>query len=119
MDDVDRAAFFERMERTVNKFGWLVYAIALLSNHFHVYFRTPEPNLSAGAQFLLSHYARMFNRRHNRTGHVFEGRFRCRVIESLSYAWNVSRYVHLNPVPAIVDHPGKWAWSSFQGYCDP
>jgi hypothetical protein len=90
-----------------------------MTNHFHLYFRTPQPNLSRGAQFLLGNYAQQFNRRHRRSGHVFEGRFRCQVIENESYAWTVSRYVHLNPVPAIVEHPADWPWSSYAGYRDP
>ena len=117
-DDEDRHAFFDRMSETVSRFSWRVYAITLMSNHFHIYFRTPQPNLSRGAQFLLAHYAQTFNRRWRRSGHLFEGRFRCKVIETMSYAWTVSRYVHLKPVAVLVDHPRKWCWSSFPGYCN-
>ena len=55
-DDLDRETFFHWMERTVDKFGWPVYAIALMSNHFHLYFRTPDASLSRGAQYLLGGY---------------------------------------------------------------
>ena len=54
LDDADRQAYFDLSGRTVEKFGWLVYAIALMSNRFHLYFRTPEANLSRGGQFLLA-----------------------------------------------------------------
>ena len=86
-DDLDRQEFFRLMERTVDRFAWEVYAITLMSNHFHLYFRTPKPNLSRGAQYLLGNYASAFNRRHQRDGHLLQGRFRCQVIESERYAW--------------------------------
>ena len=118
LDDEDRQSFFDLAERTVHKYGWLIYAITLMSNHPHLYFRTPQPNLSRGAQYLLGNYACQFNRRHGRSGHVLEGRFRCKVIEDTTYSWTVSRYVHLNCTPVLVAHPADWPWSSYPGYCD-
>lgn len=119
LDDVDRQSFMDRMGETVDKFGWLVYAFELMSNHFHLFFRTPQPNLCRGMQWLLGGYARSFNRRHGFSGHVLEARYRCGVIEDETYAWTVSRYIHLNPVGVLVDHPLHWPWSSYPGYCDP
>jgi REP element-mobilizing transposase RayT len=119
MCDDDRIEFFARCEKTVNRFGWLIYAAVQMTNHFHLLFKTPEPNLCRGAQFLLGPYAQAFNRRHKRKGHVFEGRYCCCVVEDETYLWGVSRYNHLNPVPAIVDHPVLWPWSSYPGYREP
>ncbi len=116
--DDDRIAFFERCENTVNRFGWRIYSAVQMTNHFHLLFKTPTPNLCRGAQFLLGPYAQSFNRRHRRSGHVFEGRYRCRVVEHEEYLWAVSRYDHLNPVPIIVEHPSQWPWSSYAGYRD-
>jgi REP element-mobilizing transposase RayT len=118
-DDEDRQCFLERMSQTVAKFGWLVYAFALMTNHFHWFFRTPDPDLCRGMQYLLGQYAGRFNRRHRRSGHLFQGRFRCKVIEDETYHWSVSRYVHLNPTPALAMHPAQWPWSSYPGFCDP
>ena len=118
LDDRDRQAFLDRVAAMVAKLGWLVYAFALTSNHFHLFFRTPQPDLCRGMQFLLGQYARRFNRSHRRSGALFEGRFRCQVVENESYFWT-SRYVHLNPVPQLVRHPAAWPWSSYEGYCDP
>ena len=68
-------------------------------------------------QRLLSGYAIGWGRRHRRSGHVFQGRFRAQLIEDESYFWTVSRYLHLNPVRAkLVDHPQDWPWSSYPGY---
>jgi hypothetical protein len=65
-------------------------------------------------------YATLFNKRHNRTGALFEGRFHPEPVESEGHSWEVSRYIHLNPVRAgIVDDPAKYAWSSYGYYLDP
>lgn len=116
--DGDRIAFFERCEKTVDRFGWLVFAAMQMTNHFHMVFQTPEANLCDGAQYLLGGYATKFNRSHGRTGHVFEGRYRAKLIESDEYLWTVSRYAHLNAT-AIVNNPAEWPWSSYPGYCNP
>lgn len=118
-DDLDRNVFFERIGTTVAKYCWEMFAAVLMINHFHLFFRTPQPNLSRGMQFLLGGYAAYFNQRHERVGHLFQGRFRSRLIEDESYFWCVSRYVHLNPVPVLVPRPELWPWSSYAGYVDP
>ena len=117
-DDRDRQHWLDTLERTTGLFRWELFAFVLMSNHFHLFLRTPEPNLSRGMQRLLSGYAIWWARRHRRPGHVFQGRFRAQVIEDESYFWTVSRYLHLNPVRAdqLVDHPRDWPWSSYPGY---
>jgi len=118
VDDVDRDAFFERVGKTVEKYGWQMFAVTFMTNHFHLFFRTPQTNLSRGMQFLLSGYAAKWNQRHSKTGHVFQGRFRGHLVEDETYFWSVSRYVHLNPVPVLVERPEQWNWSSYVGYID-
>jgi REP element-mobilizing transposase RayT len=113
--------FWRRIGETVERFGWEMFAATLMTNHFHLFFRTPEANLSRGMQSLLSGYAQWWNRRHRQSGHVFQGRFRGHVIENETYFWTVSRYVHLNPVPVpvLVASPRDWPWSTYAGSVDP
>ena len=82
-DAEDRSEFFDRCATIVERFGWLIYSVVQMTNHFHLLFKTPKANLCRGAQVLLGPYA-YFNRRHVRSGHVFEGRHRCRVVEDES-----------------------------------
>jgi REP element-mobilizing transposase RayT len=119
LDDVDRNGFFDGVGSTVEKYGWQIFASVLMTNHFHLFFRTPQANLSRGMQFLLGGYATWWNQRHQRGGHVFQGRFRGHLVEDETYVWVVSRYVHLNPVGVLVDFPEQWKWSSYAGYLDP
>jgi hypothetical protein len=90
-----------------------------MPNHIHLFFRTPQANLSRGMQYLLSGYANWYAKRHQHTGHLFQGRFKGELIEDESYFWTVSRYIHLNPIRGkrpLVQHPMDWRWSSYPGY---
>src|SRR4026207_2140583 len=75
VDDEDPDTFFQRIGKTVQRFAWEMFAAGLMTNHFHLFFRTPQPNLSRGMQYLLGGYASWWNARHHYSGHVFQGRF--------------------------------------------
>jgi len=119
-DDQDRHEFVRLLDRTANRYGWRVFAWVLMDNHFHLFFRIPTPSLSAGMHDFESGYAAQFNRRNQRQGPLFQGRFHDVVVESESHSWELSRYVHLNPCRAgIVSRPESWFWSSYRRYLDP
>jgi putative transposase len=118
-DDDDRRRLLEFLGRAVARCSWRIYAFVVLSNHFHLVLKTPQPNLARGMQALLSAYANAWARRHRFCGHVFQGRYRTELVEDETYLWTVTRYVHLNPVRAhLVEHPAGWPWSSYPGYAD-
>jgi putative transposase len=117
VDDVDRRTRLKRLRKTVEIYGWQLQAFVLMDNHEHLFLQTPEPNLSAGMQHLNGSYSTEFNRRHQRVGHLLQGRFRAEIVEDTSYAREVSRYIHLNPVRAgLTTRPEDWPWSSCAGY---
>ncbi len=117
LDDVDREKRLDWLRRTVETYGWRLHAFTLMGNHDHLFVETPEPNLSAGMQYLNGSYTSYFNRRHRRSGHLFQGRFKGHLIEEKGYFLEVSRYIHLNPVRAkMVTSPEQYRWSSFRGY---
>jgi putative transposase len=68
-----------------------------MGNHYHLILRLLEPELSRALQWLNVSYGGYFNRRHRRSGHLFQGRFHAVLVEPESL-WEVIRYVHLNPV---------------------
>ena len=113
--DRDRKAFLEFLAEAVKRFGWSVTAWVLMNNHYHLVIQTPEANLSRGMQWLNGTYADWFNRRHKRSGHLFQGRFKSFIIETGTYAAEVLRYVVLNPVRAkMVARPEDYRWSSYR-----
>jgi putative transposase len=96
-DQSDRRRFLELLEGVTEQFAWHVHGYVLMGNHYHLLVQTPRANLSAGMQWLGVSYSVWFNRRHQRVGHLFQGRFHAVVLEE-AVALEVSRYVHLNPV---------------------
>ncbi len=116
--DGDREDWLRLLDRVAFRSNWRVFAWVLMSNHFHLFLRTIEPNLSAGMHDLNSGYASLFNRRRHRVGSLFQGRFKAVLVENDSHAWELSRYVHLNPVRAkMVKQPAAYRWSSYPVYC--
>jgi putative transposase len=115
IDDLDRQTFMTLFAKVAERFGWLVYAYCLMGNHYHLVVETPLGNLSRGMGQLNGQYARHFNRRYLRCGHVFQARFRSILIEADTHLLVVSRYVVLNPVRAwICRQPDDWRWSSYR-----
>jgi REP element-mobilizing transposase RayT len=117
--DDDYQRMLDGLEKTVLRTGWEVFSFVWMPNHIHLFLRTPQPNLSRGMQYLLSGYANWYAKRHQRPGHLFQGRFKGELVEDESYFWTVSRYLHLNPVRGkrpLVAHPRDWRWSSYSGY---
>jgi hypothetical protein len=86
-----------------------------MSNHYHLVVETPEQNLSRGIHWLNQCYAQHFNRRHDRVGHLFQGRFKGILVERESHLLELMRYVVLNPVRAgLVDSASDYPWSSYK-----
>jgi putative transposase len=114
-DDVDRRGFLDTLTQVVEQFNWLCYAWCLMDNHYHLLIQTPDANLSKGMRQLNGVFTQASNRRHNRVGHLFQGRFKAILVEEQAYLLELARYVVLNPVRAgMVKRPDKWAWSSYR-----
>ncbi|MBM4031372.1 MAG: addiction module toxin RelE [Planctomycetes bacterium] len=112
-DDSDRRKWVELLGEVASRRRWRVFAWALMTNHFHLFLETPDADLSAGMHDLNSGYVSTFNRRHGRCGPLLQGRFKAILVERSAHDWELSRYVHLNPVRAgLAATPGEYAWSS-------
>ncbi len=114
-DAADQRYFLQLLTRVTERYGWLIHAYCLMTNHYHLLVETPQPNISAGMQRLNSMHAEWFNWRHGFSGHLFQGRFHSAVVETDSHFMEVCRYVVLNPVRAgICDEPVEYRWSSYR-----
>lgn len=115
-DDRDRTLFLDRLAHVIDRFGWRCHAYCLMDNHYHLLIETPKPNLSQGMRQLNGTYTQAVNRRHQRVGHLFQGRFTAILVEKEAHLLELCRYVVLNPVRAkVVTHPQRWTWSSYRG----
>jgi putative transposase len=97
-----------------------VYAFAFLPNHIHLLLKITEPNLSKALKNIFETYAIYFNKKYERKGHVFCGRFRASLCLDESYLLVASLYIHLNPYKAgLTKEPNKYPWSSCSLYILP
>jgi len=113
----DYELFLETLKESSRFFDVLVHSFCLMSNHFHLLVETTKPNLSKFMQRLLGVYTTRFNRRHERHGHLFQGRFKALLVEKDSYLLELARYIHLNPVRAkLAQRPEDYPWSSMKNF---
>jgi len=92
--DRDRVSFLEGLEDSCEIYGVKVIAYVLMSNHFHLIVQTEQANLSEFMRHFLVTYTVRFNRRRDRTGHVFQGRYKSLLVQQDEYLLPLSRYIH-------------------------
>ena len=113
----DREKFLMYLESAVVRYGAVIHAYCLMSNHYHLLLETPEGNLSQIMRHINGAYTTYFNVKRKRSGHLFQGRYKAILVEADDYAAELSRYIHLNPVRAkMVAKPEEYAWSSYRAY---
>ena len=113
--DADRQLFLDTLAAVVGRYGWICHAYCLMANHYHLLVETSKPNLSLGMRQLNGIYTQAFNRRHERVGHLFQGRFKAILVEKESYLLELCRYIVLNPIRVEGNaQTGTWKWSSYR-----
>ena len=111
----DRVFWLWCLNKIAAESEWQIFNYVQMGNHFHFLTRITKSNLSHGMQCLNGLYGQFFNHSHGETGHLFQGRFHSRMVETEAHLLECVRYDDLNPVRAgLVDHPVDWRWSSFR-----
>ncbi|OGW36497.1 MAG: hypothetical protein A2Y97_14045 [Nitrospirae bacterium RBG_13_39_12] len=118
-EDGDRDSFLEILKRTKERYGYHLHAYVLMDNHYHLMVETPKANISQTMQNINTSYTVYINKKHRRSGHLFQGRFKGMIVDKDEYLVTLSRYIHLNPVRAgVVQKPEEYKWSSYGFYID-
>lgn len=114
VDDHDRNYYLYSLHKAAEQHDCRIHAYVLMSNHVHLLVTGHSlGSVSAMMQSLGRRYVRKFNKRHDRTGTLWEGRFKSCLVDSERYVLICYRYIELNPVRAgIVENPGEYPWSS-------
>jgi len=113
----DRERFVSYLESATERYGAVVHVFCLMDNHYHLFLETPRGNLSQIMHHINGAYTTYFNVKRDRSGHLFQGRYKAILVDADEYAVELSRYIHLNPVRAgIVPNPEEYKWSSCQYY---
>ena len=110
--DADRVRFCILLQQSSERFDHCIEAFCLMSNHIHIAVRTSDISISKFMHYLAFRYARFINRKYDRIGHLFQGRFKSVLVDDERYLKKLVRYIHLNPVRAgIVADPINYSWS--------
>ncbi len=125
-DDPDRDKLLEILSANLKLCRIELHSYVLMQTHFHLLLMTPESNLRKFMQRFNTTYTVYFNRRHRRSGHLFQGRYKAILIEKDEYLVELSRYIHLNPVrikeysQLEIEEKRRilkgYPWSSYSGY---
>jgi len=107
-DEHERRHFLDLLAEMVGRFRVVVHSYVLMGNHYHLLVQTPKANLSQTVQWLNTSYSMWFNRRHDRVGPLFQGRYKGVLVDGEgSWALVASVYIHLNPVRTAALGMGK------------
>ncbi len=114
-DDRDRWRFFDVIGEALHRFDACALAYCLMNNHYHLVLQSRRGNLARVMRHINGVYTQAFNRRHEKSGHVFQGRYWSSLVDSDAYLLKVCAYVDLNPVRAgLAGKAVDWRWSSHQ-----
>ena len=113
--DIDRKFYLSRLKRYSVEYKVAIHSYVLMTNHIHLLV-TPESKAATASMMkaLGVSYVRYFNNKYERTGTLWEGRFKASLVDSDNYFLTVSCYIEMNPVRAkMVRQPSQYKWSSF------
>ncbi len=99
-DDQDRNHFLDRLGNILEETQTTCYSWALIDNHFHLLLKTGNVPIATVMRRLLTGYAVSFNLRHNRSGRLFQNRYKSILCQEEAYLLELVRYIHLNPLRA-------------------
>jgi putative transposase len=116
----DYEKFLTNLKDAALRFSVVVHCFVLMGNHYHLLVETPKANLSTFMHAIQSGYTTYYNKKRNRSGHLFQGRFKSILVDKDSYLLELSRYIHMNPVRAHrTERPENYPYSSYRAYIDP
>jgi putative transposase len=113
----DYERFKSYLKEAQERYGYLLHCYVLMTNHYHLLIETPQGNMSQVIHYVNASYTNYLNKKRQRNGHLFQGRYKAILIDHTGYLLELSRYVHLNPVRAhLVERPEEYSYSSYQSY---
>lgn len=117
LDPEDGRLFLAIMAEATGRFGMRVHAWCLMPNHVHLLLQVGAEPLARAMQRITQRYTGFVNKREQRVGHLFQGRYKAVLVDADSYLLELVRYIHLIPVRAgLAKKPDAWRWSSHRAY---
>ncbi len=117
LDNEDHERFLDLLRKKQKEKLFTLYAYCLMKSHYHAVLNEKDAGISSIMSSLNTAYAMYFNKKYDRVGHLFQGRFRSEAIEDEAYFLTAVKYVHNNPVAAkLVNEASQYPWSSYGSY---
>lgn len=116
-DPSDKRFLLEQIGEQIKERDFALTAYCLMDNHLHLLIHSELDVMTQALKCINVKFAGRYNYKHQRVGHVFQGRFKSEIITSENHLLSVLRYIHNNPVKAkMVPEASDYLWSSFKGY---
>ncbi|MBN1869715.1 MAG: transposase [Candidatus Omnitrophica bacterium] len=113
LEDEDKKKFLEILDTSRETYQFTLHSFCVLDNHYHLLLETKRTNLSLAIRYINSRYAAWFNKKTDRIGPLWQGRFKSWYIHEEEYLWLLLRYIEMNPVKAgMANILGDYPFSS-------
>jgi putative transposase len=118
-DEEDSSKFLQTLRDYKDKCGYIIYAYCLMGNHIHLLIKEEKEELGITMRRIGSSYVYWYNWKYERSGHLFQDRYKSEVVEDEKYLLTVIRYIHQNPLKAgLVRDISEYRWSSYSDYME-
>lgn len=118
IDEEDKIKYLNILYEKKKNGEFELYAYCIMSNHVHLLLREGIESVSKVMKRIGTSYARYYNQKHERVGHVFQDRYKSENVENEPYFLSAIRYIHCNPEKAGICAKENYPWSSYQAYMD-
>lgn len=112
----DKKLYLHLLDKYKQRYDFKIYAYCIMSNHVHLLIETGTTPLSKIMQGIQQSYTQTYNKRYDRTGHVFQQRYKALLCDKESYLLQLVKYIHYNPVEACIEEGLDYKWSSHKDY---
>lgn len=106
--------FLELLLKLTKDYNVIIHTYVLMTNHYHILLETKQNNLSKAIQFLNDKYAKYYNKKYKRVGHLWQGRYKSYALYDDAHFWIVAKYIERNPIKAnMVNDINQYNYQSF------
>jgi len=126
LSDYDYRLFLDRLVVFAELYDVVIFSYCLMPNHYHLFLKTEYANLGRFMQSFITSFTLIMNDKYDQSGHLFQGRYHAKLVESVRYKNKLSRYIHLNPVKvksfknrssdSLKQYLDGYKWSSYRSY---
>jgi putative transposase len=116
LTEEEKPEYLRLIGKYKERYKFDIYAYCIMDNHAHLLIETGETPLSKIMQGIQQSFTQHYNKKYDRTGHIFEQRYKAQLCDKEKYLWQLIKYIHYNPVEAGLHQGLDYKWSSHKNY---